>query len=272
MPKCLNCGKEVKNKFCNTSCQNQYRSKIMQEEYNKNPNLCACCNTPLTWEQRRNKYCSSSCAAKVNNIGVNRHLNHIPESNECESTSKMNKIRKLTDDEIVAKFRDTIKTYQCSDEEFISYIQNFSSWKELYEQLGYSQSRSGIKKQIFRRCDELGLKYPELKDKELSIQTKEQVFDNHKNWQSARSNIRRHAQKIFMRSGIKQECLLCGYNKYIEVAHIKAVSDFDDSATVAEINDLHNLVPLCPNHHWEFDHDCLSEENLKKINDYCNKL
>ena len=48
MPKCLNCGKEVKNKFCNVSCQNQYKSKIMQEEYSKHPNLCACCNTPLT--------------------------------------------------------------------------------------------------------------------------------------------------------------------------------------------------------------------------------
>lgn len=251
MAKCLNCGKEVKNKFCNTSCQNQYRSKIMQEEYNKNPNLCACCNAPLTWEQRRNKYCSSSCSAKVNNIGVNR--------------------RKLSEDEIIEKFKNTINAYKCSDEEFTKYIQNFTSWKELYLQLGYSCPRSGIKKQIFRRCDELGLKYPELEDKSLSIQTKEQVFDNHKNWQSARSNIRRHAQTIFMRSSIKKECLLCGYNKYIEVAHIKAVSDFDGTATIEEINDIHNLVPLCPNHHWEFDHNCLSEEDLEKINSYHNQ-
>ena len=32
---------------------------------------------------------------------------------------------KLSDDEIVEKFKSTITAYKCSDEEFISYIQNF---------------------------------------------------------------------------------------------------------------------------------------------------
>lgn len=248
MAKCLNCGKEVKNKFCNTSCQNQYRSKIMQEEYNKNPNLCACCNTSLTWEQRRNKYCSSSCAAKVNNIGINR--------------------RKLPENEIIEKFKSTITAYKCSDEEFIKYIQNFTSWKELYLQLGYSCSRSTNKKQILRRCDELGLKYPEIENKSISSRTKDDLFNTRKNWQSARSNIRNHAQKTLIRSGIEQKCLLCGYDKHIEVAHIKAVSDFNNSVIIAEINNIKNLVPLCPNHHWEFDHNCLSEEDLQRIKEY----
>lgn len=43
------------------------------EDYNKNPKLCACCQSPIDYMRRKNKYCSKSCSAKVNNKGVNRH-------------------------------------------------------------------------------------------------------------------------------------------------------------------------------------------------------
>lgn len=248
MSKCLNCGKEVKNKFCNVSCQNEYKGKLNKQKYEENPCTCAKCGNPLPWEKRRNKYCSSSCAASINNIGVNRY-NSSP-------------------DKIIEKFKDTIKAYQCSDEQFKEYIQNFTSWKQLYEQLGYSHARASNKIQVFRRCDELGLKYPELEDKTVTNRTKGDLFSTRKNWQSARSDIRDHAQKTLINAGIEQKCIICGYDKHIEVAHIKAVSEFDDSATVAKINDIKNLIPLCPNHHWEFDHNCLSNENLQRIKEY----
>ena len=44
---------------------------------------------------------------------------------------------------------------------------------------------------------------------------------------------------------------------YIEVAHIKAVADFSDGSTLAEINSINNLIALCPNHHWEYDNGYL---------------
>ena len=37
------------------------------------------------------------------------------------------------------------------------------------------------------------------------------------------------------------------------MAHIKAVSDFNDDTLISEINDIDNLIALCPNHHWEYD-------------------
>lgn len=37
------------------------------EEYDKNPKLCIQCNSPITYEKRRNKYCSHSCSAIVSN-------------------------------------------------------------------------------------------------------------------------------------------------------------------------------------------------------------
>lgn len=46
----------------------------------------------------------------------------------------------------------------------------------------------------------------------------------------------------------------CGYSKHVETAHRRGVADFPNTALVSEINDLANLVGLCPTHHWEFDH------------------
>ena len=41
------------------------------------------------------------------------------------------------------------------------------------------------------------------------------------------------------------------------MAHIKAVSDYDNDTLISEINDINNLVALCPNHHWEYDNNLL---------------
>ena len=39
----------------------------IQNQYLKNSNKCKCCNTDLTYEQRHNKFCSSSCSASFYN-------------------------------------------------------------------------------------------------------------------------------------------------------------------------------------------------------------
>lgn len=48
-------------------------------------------------------------------------------------------------------------------------------------------------------------------------------------------------------------CAHCGYSKHVEIAHIRAVTSFPDTALLSEVNALSNLLPLCPNCHWEFD-------------------
>ena len=65
--------------------------------------------------------------------------------------------------------------------------------------------------------------------------------------------VRNHARKFVKPLMGTQECVVCGYKTYVEVCHKKAVSEFDDSDTLGEINSLENLVFLCPNHHKEFD-------------------
>lgn len=66
--KCLNCGKEVKNKFCNVSCQNLYKRKVNKENYYNNPKVCKNCGKIINFEKKCNLFCSSSCSTSFNNL------------------------------------------------------------------------------------------------------------------------------------------------------------------------------------------------------------
>lgn len=54
-----------------------------------------------------------------------------------------------------------------------------------------------------------------------------------------------------------KSCANCGYNKHIEICHIKPIHTFSDDAKLKDINSPNNLIPLCPNCHWEFDNGLL---------------
>ena len=93
--------------------------------------------------------------------------------------------------------------------------------------------------------------------------TKEEIFLSRKNWQSARTDIRKHAHFIFSQSP-DEKCVKCGYNLHIEICHMKSVASFQKQALIKEINERKNLIGLCPNCHWEFDSGLFSIENLEK--------
>lgn len=71
------------------------------------------------------------------------------------------------------------------------------------------------------------------------------------------SRLRELARRAWRDSGRSNECRECGYDKHVEICHIKPLSEFGEDTTVAEVNALENLVPLCPNHHWELDNGIL---------------
>jgi len=52
----------------NEVCRAQKQKRV--EEYNLNPKLCLCCESPISYELKTsNKFCSKSCAATYNNKG-----------------------------------------------------------------------------------------------------------------------------------------------------------------------------------------------------------
>lgn len=77
------------------------------------------------------------------------------------------------------------------------------------------------------------------------------------NFNSRYPYIRTLSRKWYLASNKPKKCLKCGYDKHIDICHIRDVKDFPDSALIKEINDLSNLVALCKNHHWEFDNGYL---------------
>lgn len=42
-------------------------------DYLKNPKICLKCGNTIGWDKRNNKFCSRSCSASYNNIGIQRH-------------------------------------------------------------------------------------------------------------------------------------------------------------------------------------------------------
>jgi hypothetical protein len=71
------------------------------------------------------------------------------------------------------------------------------------------------------------------------------------------TGIRGNARKIFKDSAIPLCCLVCGYTNHVEISHKRGIASFPLETLVSEVNSIDNLMPLCPNHHWEFDNGFL---------------
>lgn len=62
-------------------------------------------------------------------------------------------------------------------------------------------------------------------------------------------------------------CLICSYSKHLERAHIipKSLLSWIDGYQEYSKFDNDNIILLCKNHHWEYDHDLIDDEDYKKI-------
>jgi hypothetical protein len=67
--------------------------------------------------------------------------------------------------------------------------------------------------------------------------------------------IRKHAGIVLELENRKKKCEACEWDKHVHVAHIKALSSFDLTTKIGVVNAPENLKYLCPNCHWEFDHN-----------------
>lgn len=74
-------------------------------------------------------------------------------------------------------------------------------------------------------------------------------------------HVREHCRKS--NSCLPKICQSCGYNKHVELAHIKPLSSLPPETTVKEANSPDNVLVLCPNCHWEFDHGLLDSSRIR---------
>jgi len=66
-------------------------------------------------------------------------------------------------------------------------------------------------------------------------------------------------------AGVKPVCKVCGYDKYVEVSHIKHIKFFIVTTLLKEVNAITNLSYMCPTHHKEYDRNIMSKEDLVKL-------
>ena len=71
------------------------------------------------------------------------------------------------------------------------------------------------------------------------------------------TKVRQSARKIHAQI-IQEPCQVCGYEKHTELCHINAISSFSDDTLLEKINAKDNIIGLCPNCHWELDHNLLT--------------
>jgi predicted restriction endonuclease len=69
--------------------------------------------------------------------------------------------------------------------------------------------------------------------------------------------LRHVARQTYKHSQRPYICHTCGYDKHVEICHIRAINTFPDDTPVSVVSGIDNLIALCPNCHWEFDNGLL---------------
>lgn len=179
------------------SARERAKSKKAKAAYDKDPNRCLHCNSPILSvpsvklsQTKEKKFCNRSCAARHNNAA-----SRFPKRVKVKSACK-----------------------DCGTE-----IDAEDSYRRTF-------------------CDEC------LERSRARVLSMTKV-------QAGRRTIAGHAATVT--KAWEKACAKCGYGTFVDICHIKPVSDFSDDAVLAEINHKDNLVLLCPNHHREFDRGIL---------------
>lgn len=87
--------------------------------------------------------------------------------------------------------------------------------------------------------------------------TIEEATYKHLHRSSAFCFIRGKARKAF--DDVQLKCSVCGYDKHVQIAHKKSIASFPLNTRLSVVNHVDNLMTLCPNCHWEFDHYILNK-------------
>jgi hypothetical protein len=237
--------------------QNQRKQAI--QKYYEDPNYCLFCGKVIDVKDnqrvtnvKQSIFCSKTCSARFNNKGQDRWVNkRTKKKGSWRETTKETGLCEKCGKEI--KYRE-VKYREKKDVKNLYVTRKFCDDCRSKVSSEQSKERARCQYGIEKDC-------VSIHDKK----TKAEIKERFPGYARFRPFFTRHANLVYDSSGRKKECYICGYEKHVDVCHVKAVSDFPDTALVLEISALDNLVVLCKLHHKEFDERLidLSEESRK---------
>lgn len=223
--------------FLTNKERGQLQRKQALEHYYRDPNICENCGKVIEIKEhqkiaqiRQNKFCGHSCAAKSNNINVNRWKNK-------------------------ATPRITTDTFGFCDA--CGEIVNYSRIKDDSRKNGYWIKRfcdnCREEQRHLKRCDTLNFDtYSDKINNGLTLGALKTMTEKH-GYFGFRAKINAHARRVIKEYFRLLKCQVCGFNIQVHICHRKDVSSFDPETEIKVINDNSNLIVLCPNHHIMFD-------------------
>jgi hypothetical protein len=214
-----------------------------KKAYYEDPNVCKHCgkiidlNGQRPCQVRQKRFCGHSCAASFNNKATpKRH----PEGNCTDCGRTISSSRQYCNECLTGYYRRRM-------------LGNTFAKKHV-PSLSHKVSQTEIRRE----------KHMEWIISILKL-TKDELKEKGKHPYHYKSTITRIARELYYSSGKKQECYVCDRKEAVDVCHIKDVKDFPGFSLISEINDLDNLVALCKNHHWDFDHGQITEEEIRRL-------
>ena len=123
--------------------------------------------------------------------------------------------------------------------------------------------RSASSKGKRTRCDKCQTAQKEPQWQDFTIG--EMRGDGNSNSKSRIPYVRELARKTYLRSGLPLSCVICGYRVHVEICHRWDISRFKPEAPLSQVNHIDNLVPMCKNHHWEYDNGWITSKDLPAL-------
>jgi hypothetical protein len=214
-----------------------------EKAYYENPNVCEHCgkvielNGHKPCQTRQKRFCGHSCAASFNNkVAPKRH----PEGACTVCGTPISSSRQYCNECLINFYRQRMLGNTFAKRDTILPSRKISVAE-------------------VRRAKHIEWVISILK------LTKDELKEKGKHPYHHKSTITRIARELYRNSERKQECCVCNRKEAVDVCHIKDVREFPGSSLISEINDLNNLVALCKNHHWDFDHGRIIEEEIRRL-------
>lgn len=119
------------------------KSRITKSKYEENPKICKFCGKVISYKKRINDFCSHSCAASFNNVGIARNSETLSEHFHCLNCGKeIAKRNKYCNNTCRAEYerKEYIKRWKAGEESGTIGTDNIATAVKVYLRTKYNNS------------------------------------------------------------------------------------------------------------------------------------